>query len=46
MPPLKTVTLTVRSETSLAILRYLKEVKRLSPEKAIDAALKMLFDER
>lgn len=46
MPPMKRVTVTVSSETSLTILRYLKEVKHLSPEKAIDAALKLLFDER
>lgn len=45
MPPLKKITVVVKSEASLAILHYLKEVKRLAAERAIELALKKYFDE-
>ncbi len=45
MPPLRKITITVKSETTLAILHYLKEVKRLRSERAIELALKKYFDE-
>lgn len=46
MPPMKRVTITLSSEATLAILAYMKEVKRLSPERAIEVALKLFFEKQ
>lgn len=45
MPPLKKITVNIANETSLAILHFLKEMKHLNADRAIDLALKKYFDE-
>ena len=45
MPPIKPITVTVKTEATIAILAYLREVKKISSERAIDLALKKYFDE-
>lgn len=45
MPPIKPITVTVKTEATIAILAYLKQVRKLASDRAIDLALRKYFDE-